>query len=220
MFLRKKLVALLLCCISTIAHGQEDVPVNSGDYRAASHLTLSYAPVTPGLFVPLKHGPQLAYIVNRNWTVEGDYQSGNFGFNFAGVNFASFRETLWVMRGRWYPDTNSFHFFGGIGRRDYRLSIGTEWAKEHLPSPNADLLRVRQPVLEIGLGNRWQWRHGFTVGVDWASVYWPILANKTEAPMLDGLSDGATKRSIERALSRLTKVPSFSVAKVSLGWTF
>lgn len=203
----------------TAAKAEESRSPTSAENRDGSNVTLSYSVFSTGLILP-KRGPALSYISSRHWTFELEYLRGDVGLGYKGVSFASFEEELLLGQVRYYGG-NLFNFIFGFGERKYTLDLGSDEVESLAPdAPNAKLLEVRNQVIDFGIGNRWQWEKGFTLGVDWLALIIPVGKGTVDAPLVEYVEDDDYRENTKTVLRVLRYIPTFTAFKAHLGWTF
>jgi hypothetical protein len=167
-------------------------------------------------WVPFKWTASYTQIFNRSWSAELEYSRGNFGVGLFGFDAARIREHRYSLLGRRYFG-NSFNILFGAFKNDFHASLGSgllnnnEWI---------DDFRVQGMGLTIGIGNRWQWHNGFTMGVDWFRLNIPLIDKKVENDVLNNIEDNSDLRSVRDNINRVRNLPNFVLLGVNLGYTF
>lgn len=196
--------------------------IPTAELREASKFTVSYTASPMGIPVPFKHGPSVAWIIDRNWTVEGSYFTGSFGVSTEFLDIGSFTETLITLNARYYPG-NSFNWLIGVSRQSYEAHIGSALVSRlsggNIPG-DIDLVKVATIGLQTGLGNRWQWKNGLTLGIDWIVINIPFMTSRSEAAFLDYVSNQDDRRHVEDALKVMRFLPTGPITKISVGYSF
>lgn len=235
-------VSLVLACLWPAAvRAEETSPVSSpapapagGDAEPAppavppqvatrSDKTLSLTAVyTPWSFlVPGKRGAQVTYIHDERWTWEAEYFSGDFGLEKFGLNLLSLEERLTTVKVRKYWNS-TFNLTAGLGERRFAFELGNrildEIAEDQLPEQT--LIEVHRYIFTTSLGNRWHFPGGFVVGADWLDLAVPFGPARTENGVVALLKDEDDRRSANRFISYLQKMPTISLVKVHLGYAF
>lgn len=201
------------------SHEEADSRAN----RARSTVVPSVTVLDTGLWTPMKYGASLGYLQDANKTYELDYLRGSLGLSFKGINLISFEETLVLARWRWYADMNSFNLSFAFGERRYTFDLGDDVFEDApgVPFNTAyKVAEIRNWVVTSGIGNRWQFDQGFTLGVDWFELIVPIGQGQTHSRLYDAMEDSGAKRNLKRVFSVLRYGPTFNAFKVQLGWAF
>jgi len=193
----------------------------SRDNRAASTLSLFYEPVNLGIVLPTKSGWAATWIFNEDWALEGEYLSGSYGIGISGIDLVDVSERLVLGKVRW-TFGNSLNSSVGFGSRSYRFTLGsdtlakiTDYNVAALPS-----LRVENEFFSFGIGNRWQWNNGLTLGVDWLEVILTAGRGTIDDRVTGYLKDENDRKNAHEALNYLRYGPTFNALKIQLGYTF
>lgn len=123
---------------------------------------------------------------------------------------------------RFYSDRNSFNFFTGAAYHSFSIHLGnrlTSLATGGL-FPNIDLVTIKTLGLVLGLGNRWQLKSGWVLGVDWLSMYLPLKTIEAEAPYISSNASESSKNDVRDAMKVIKRVPTFAVFKFQVGMSF
>lgn len=203
------------------AADEAQAKTSRADNRADSHISLFYLPLNVGLVLPTKRGFALSWIANENLTVEAEYLSGSYGLGFLSVDLVSLSESLTTVRARYYP-WNSFNLFAGIAQREYRFGVGPEIQDKVADYSSADLprLSIKNQVLSFGLGSRWQFDNGITVGVDWLEWVKGIGKGEIDEHITVLIKDPKYKASMQNVLNYMRYGSTFNALKIQLGYTF
>lgn len=191
--------------------------------RDDSYVTVEYGLAPASLYVPIKHGPTVAIPFTPDWSGYLQYLHGSAGFSVAGVDFFGVKEQLYSFGARFYPGTNSFHFIGGLGERRLQMEVGPELGEklgvpEEFAFTGGKLIEIRNRFVQIGMANEWQWEHGFTLGLGWINVYWPVA--RGEVRLHDAIDSQAVRAKVFSATGLIRRSPSLELMRLSLGWSF
>jgi hypothetical protein len=221
LFIVASLLGLGLLALPLQAAEETQVKKSSADNRADSHLSLFYLPLDIGLVLPTKRGFALSWIANEDLTIEAEYLSGSYGLGFLSVDLVSLSESLTTVRARYYP-WNSLNFFAGFAERDYRFGVGPEiqdkianYSRTELPR-----LSIKNQVLSLGVGNRWQFDNGITIGVDWFEWVKGIGRGEIDEDVTGLIKDPKYKASMQNVLNYMRYGSTFNALKVQLGYSF
>jgi hypothetical protein len=168
-----------------------------------------------------KKGVQLAYIPNKKWTLQLDYFSGDFGLKKFNMNLFSVKERTILMQARRYFG-GTFNVVFGVGEREYTVELGDRIMR-YVPAESrydGNLLSVKNYVVDFGVGNRWQWKNGITVGADWIAIEYPISQSRIHSGPLERIEHDKTRRDVKRAIGYMQYMPTVTVAKLNFGYTF
>lgn len=199
----------------------EAPPDNSKTARAASRLSVLGSYGVYSFLVSGKKGVQAGFIASDLWTYQLDYFAGDLGLKKYGLNLVSFEEKLMTLHARRYFG-NSFNVLFGLGERSYTLELGSRVLNYIEPSlrDHYGSFTVKNYIVDFGLGNRWQWKNGITLGADWFSLEYPISKSRVSPDPVSEVEDGKTRRNLGRLVNTLKYVPTFTFFKLNFGYTF
>lgn len=156
------------------------------------------------------------FIVSENWSWELEHAWQSLDSSIVGVDLGEISEKRTSLLGRRYVG-DSFHFILGAMYQDFDarasgkvLNKGVDVASFGAEGTGAVL----------GIGNRWQWQNGMTVGIDWLRVNVPLLTNKVENKILDEVNDNSDSDDIKKVIRTFNHIPTFVVFGLNIGYTF
>lgn len=142
--------------------------------------------------------------------LEGFYETG--GYSILGMSSQRMRTGL---RNLWFPG-NSFYLSSGFNFESYS---GTESFSLNADNSDQNYEGTHQQIeVEVGLGNRWQFDSGFTIGATWFGISQGIVPLGMSSSS-KGISD-ELKKEQDDDLSKSAKSTSVHFAKLLLGWSF
>lgn len=183
--------------------------------RAANHsLMVGYQFLTTWL--PGKFAANYTYIHSERWSWDLEFATASIDTPITGVDLGEISEKRYSIMARRYVG-NSFHFiFGGI-YQDFSarasgkiISQGVDVATFGAESAGATL----------GIGNRWQWKNGFTLGVDWLRINVPLYTTKVENDILDDIDNKSDSEDVKKVIRAFNRIPTFVVFGLNLGYSF
>jgi hypothetical protein len=194
---------------------------DSAKNRTDSEVSLFYIPFSTGVVLPSKTGFSATWILSSTSSLEAEYLSGSYGLSFSKLDIATFSEKIISAKYRWYTG-NSFNLFLGGGERKYKFSVGNDLLAfaTNQPFSSFPSLVVENQVMVLGLGNRWQYDNGFTLGFDWLELIIPVGKGRIENSTLDNFKDEKDRDNTEKFLKLLRYAPTVTVLKIALGYTF
>lgn len=184
------------------------------DLREGSFGTfmLGYQPFTT--WIPSKWTAGFTKVLDRRWSVEGEYSRGSISIPISGVDIGEIREERVTLHALSYTG-NSFHWrFGLLYQR------GLAYLGADIPATTSlDVFEMESFGATLGLGNRWQWKNGITVGIDWLRVNQPLFFRWEDESVLKTVSaeDASDLKKIMRAFNTL---PTFVLFGLHVGYTF
>lgn len=190
-------------------------PVTSRDAREFSTLGVFYTYTPFAFLVSGRHGFEVDWIINEDWSLSGEYGKASYSTSFYSVDLASFSETVYGLHARYYAG-NSFNLQFGLGRREHQLRLG-----EDLLPNGSETISASSNVLHFALGNRWQWANGISLGVDWAVFDIPVGATSVDDKDLsDHVKDKDDRKAVKEIISAMRYLPTIGVARVGIGYVF
>lgn len=171
--------------------------------------------------VPGKKGGQITYLHDSRWNWEVDYFSGDFGLNKYGVNLVSVQERLTTLKMRKFWDS-TFNLTLGVGERRFALELGSTLL-DRIPEnqiPNETVIEIYRYIWTVGIGNRWTFPKGFTVGADWLEVAIPFGPSRTKSGIVDAIQNEDDKDGAQKVVSYLQYLPTVNVVKIHMGYAF
>jgi hypothetical protein len=211
--------------LDKIEAAADEVKASAGASRSvrrgsAFHIALNYSLLD--LVVPSKKGATLAYVEDADTSYELEYLQGDIKVPFVVKDLGAFTETRISLVRRSYFETNSFNLVYGMSYIDSQLDIGSEdlsaWTGGAYPYLN--LVEVRTLGFNVGLGNRWSFDSGFTIGADWFGWAQPIAVIKRDVPIKQYISNDKAKENLDDTVGLLAFLPRFYAAKLHIGWMF
>lgn len=169
-------------------------------------------------WIPFKFTGSYTHIINKNWSIEGEIGRGSFGAGAFGFDLASITELRYSILARRYL-RNSFNLLFGVYKNDLRAKLGSD-ILDNMSDTSIDDLNVKVFGAAVGFGNRWQWGNGFTLGIDWFRVNAPIFDRKVDRSVLNNIDDNSDYQVVEKVFDRASKIPTFVLGGLYLGYTF
>lgn len=191
-------------------------------YRAKSKWTLSgkYSPFET--WIPSKYGASLAYTPSVESTWELEYMRGSIPLKFFVIDIGEMVEQKFSLVYRSYSDRNSFHFFGGAFYHSFKARLGNTYLSlvPNSPVQGIDLVQIRTWGVVGGVGNRWQFKSGWGIGVDWFTIAIPLKTIQADAPYITTATNGSKREDVQDVFDVIRKVPTFAFFKVQFGYSF
>ncbi len=173
-------------------------------------------------WIPSKYGVTVAYIPSADAAWEIEYLRGSLSFELFIKDLGKMTDERLSLIRRFYSDRNSFSFFAGAAYHSFSVHLGdrlTSLISNNL-IPNVDLVTVKTLGFIGGLGNRWQFGSGWTLGVDWFSMYVPIKTLEAEAPYVSSTASESGKNDVRDVMDVIKRIPTFAVFKFQVGMSF
>lgn len=156
----------------------------------------------------------------RAW--ELNYQRGSFGLGVFVADIGKISEQRVQILTRSFGSRRSLNWFYGAFYNDVNVSIGNDILNNVSQGsyPDADLLILRTAGITWGLGQRWQRENGVGFGVDWFEINIPLTTLEQDVPILGSDAEEGDKRRIRNALDILENIPTATLLRVHVGYSF
>ena len=190
-------------------------------HRDNSNITvmLGYAPID--MILPSKLGGSVGWNDGAEASYEIEYMGSKLSVPFVVKDLGSFSDKRISIIKRSYKSRNSFNFHYGVSYFDTDVAVGNEYLSSATNVPrNLDLIGIKSLGVIWGVGNRWNFKPGFTAGVDWISWAQPLIVLSREDRLINYVNDEGTRDALKQALNLSSYVPRFTLLKVQFGWTF
>lgn len=189
---------------------------DKADYLAL----LNYSPVD--LLIPSKQGITLGLIRDADKTWELEYLSGSISVPFIVEDLGKMSDTRISLIGRSYFGSNSFNFSYGLSYFDFLLHLGDKLLNRVSGGsyPSLDLIGVQSVGFNIGIGNRWTFKHNITLGIDWISWMQPLQITSKRSTFLDYATNEEDRDDVDKAITLISYMPRFAFLKLQLGILF
>jgi hypothetical protein len=174
------------------------------------------------LLIPSKIGLTFGTIFNEDKTLEFEYLRGSFAIPFLIKDLGQMTDTRYSLIKRNYFGGNSFNMSYGISYFDFSMTLGNSLitAVSSGNYPEMDLVEVKTLGLNIGIGNRWTFKHNITLGVDWISWNQPLFVTTNKSVFLDHATNQQDKDDVQTAMKVISYFPHFSFLKLQFGMLF
>ena len=172
-----------------------------------------------GLAVPTKFGLGYTYRMSPHWAIEPSFFNGSYSISSHWLDIGSFNESLWMLNFRLYV-FHSFSFVFGLTRQNYVAHIGNSiLSSAGLYQQGADLINVTTMGIQLGVGNRWVYRR-LVFGVDWLTLNIPFHTIEDDAPALNLINNSTVLSDLDGAVKIMRYLPTGSLLKFALGFSF
>ncbi len=193
-------------------------PSSSEDLREASLGTVMVGYQWITSWLPSKKTLSYTHIFSRNWTLEGEYSSQTIDTTFIGVDLGEISERRTTLHARRYFG-NSFHLSFGAVFSTFKARLGGDFV-DNLGNPIRSSFRAENLGLSGGLGSRWQWDNGLTLGVDWIRLNLPVLETQVNDNVLDTVDGRGKREDVKDVIRTFNRIPTFVLLGLNLGYTF
>ncbi len=205
---------VFLCMIATPVMAN-DSRTNRGDSNFG--IDVGYIPLS--LPLPGTKSVSLYYLVNTNWQIGLEYAWTTLGIKAFSYELGSVEETNRTIKARYFPDSNSFNWIMGYGRRDLKVKLAADLFDLATHSYSNTVTRTRTEYAQLGLGSQWLWKKGYALTVDWLTINIPFSAEVTTSAdrYANSEKDAERIRDIE---STLAWYPQAWIFEIKVGFAF
>ncbi len=173
-------------------------------------------------WIPAKLGISYTYSPDATESWEISFNRGKISTPFFIPDLGSISDSHISLLYRSYSNRNSFSIIYGLNYYEFDAHLSRKYLSSISSGDPSDfnVLNVQSIGATVGLGNRWQFENGLSLGVDWFHLNVPLNVFKTKAAYLSSDADQADKNEIENVLDILKRVPTFDFLKLQIGYTF
>lgn len=168
-------------------------------------------------WLPGKIGLTATYGDERR-TFEFAYQQASYSFDFLIDDLGKISDRRAHLTTRSFPGEKSFNFQYGLFYNSLEVSLGNAYTQT--VGDKYDLLRIDTAGVMWGLGNRWNWDSGLSVGADWFKVFWPLTVLNQDTKFIDEAANSDEKDDVQELVDGITKLPTFTFVHFELGYRF
>jgi hypothetical protein len=188
--------------------------LHSQDLRDESTGTLTVGYQLLTTWIPSKWTVSYTQILSHYWSIEGEYAKGSLSLPVAGVDIGGISERRATLQARYYPG-NSFNFTFGFTYHKAIANLGGD-----IPATTGkDFFTMENIGATVGIGNRWQWKNGFTLGIDWLRINQPLFGKREDEAVLKTVSPSHAS-DLKKIMHAFNNLPTFVLLGFQLGYTF
>lgn len=167
-------------------------------------------------WVPAKKTLSYTQNFTRNWGLEFEYAVSKLSIDIAGIDLGRVEENRYSLLGKYFVG-NSFYFnFGGYISK-LELFVGDKFGDVAGNRIN-DSFIIEIYGASFGVGNRWIFDNGISLGVDWLRFNMPV-ATSTKQRILKEL-DEENSDDVKSVTKVFKNFPAFTFVGVNIGYTF
>lgn len=190
--------------------------LKSIDLREDSIGTVSIGLHYLASWIPFKKVLSYTHIFNGKWSGEFEYSWSSLDVPNFGVDLGQVAEKRYSLFAKRYFG-NSFHLDFGPYYYDYHARAGASIVGQGV---DIATFGAEGYGASFGMGNRWQWKNGMTLGIDWARINIPIEDTKINNSIRKDISNEKDSDDIKDVIDIFTSVPTFVLLGIKLGYTF
>lgn len=213
--------------VSKAADKIEEVvaPESSRTYRSRTvgYGLINYAPLD--LIIPSKIGLTLGWTQSADQSWEFEYLRGKASVPFVIEDLGSVTDERFSILGRSYFGGNSFNLSYGLVYNKFNMHLGSAFLSgvSGVPASSVDLVDIQSVGFNVGIGNRWTFKHNITLSIDWISWSQPVVVTKDDVPLLDDPNvnmSQSDRDDVDDAKKWASYFPRLSLFKIQLGMMF
>ena len=197
----------------------EEQNKKSADYREETFGTVMVGYQLVASWIPSKKTLSYTQNFNRKWSLEGEYSWSSVDVpSIAGIDLGEIKEKRYTLQARRFVG-NSFHFSFGAAYNDFFARVGSD-ILDRLGNEIKSSFRAQNLGATLGLGNRWQWGNGFTLGVDWIRLNVPVFETAIKDNLIKDIADSDDQTDTKQAIRTVNRLPTFVLLGLNLGYSF
>src|SRR5690606_37663613 len=127
-------------------------------------------------------------------------------------------EKRYTLQARRYGG-NSFNWSFGLVYNDFNARLGGDML-DRFGAEIKSSFEVQNLGLTSGIGNRWQWQNGITLGIDWLRLNVPVIETNVRDDVLDDIGNSGDRDDVKKVIGTLNRIPTFVLLGLHVGYTF
>ncbi len=173
-------------------------------------------------WIPSKYGASLLYNRSASSTYELEYLRASISYDFKGLDIGKISEQRLSLLWRSYSTRNSFSFNTGLNYSMFNIHVGDSLLSSVAPNERSsvDIINIRTLGFTWGVGNRWQTANGVVWGFDWFTINIPLHTVESESPFLSATTKDSDRDKVDDLITIFRHLPTFSILKAQLGYSF
>ncbi|MBC7753036.1 MAG: hypothetical protein H7Z71_02285 [Moraxellaceae bacterium] len=186
-----------------------------------SGIFLNYSPID--LLIPNKLGVSFYFSSSDKLNqYEFQYLRSILSAKLQNIDIASMTEQKFSFMNRNFSSGSNFNWYYGLSYATLEVQLGDDYLNSVPASsrPDADALKVHVLAIDLGIGNRWYFENGFTLGFDWLGITQPISTIKKEENFTKYSNNQNEKDDINKFLNFTSTFPRLYFLKFQLGYSF
>lgn len=182
---------------------------------------IDYSPID--LIIPNKFGGSF-YIANSDKSSQYEIQflTSTLSASALSVDLASITEQKFSLLNRRFSEGSNFNWFYGLSYATLEAKLGSDYLNT-VPAnerPESDMMKIHVVAVDIGIGNRWYFNNGLTLGVDWVGSTIPVSTTKKEQHFTDNSTDQNDVDNVNKFINFAAQIPRVYTLKLQLGYAF
>lgn len=193
--------------------------LNSRTHRGNSTGTIMVGYQLVTSWLPSKKTISYTHNFNEAWSLEGEYSWADISVpSFIGFDLGGVKEKRYTLHARRFVG-NSFHFtFGGVYSQ-FEAGLGGSVADQFGNDISGEVGAENLGVTG-GMGNRWQWGNGFTLGIDWLRINIPVVDTRNRDNIIKRFGNEGDQEDVKKVIRGFNRIPTFVLFGLNLGYSF
>lgn len=190
----------------------------SRELRANDSVSVGFNWNLISMWIPNKMGANLQYNYSENKTIAMEYQSAGYKAAVFNFKFGEIKESKYGVLLKSFGSSNSFYLSYGLMKYQLKAELGSDlFGPAGLPF--APLFDVSSMGFQFGLGNQWNWDNGFTLGIEWFSIYYHAFAKSKNTEVFKYLNV-SDRDQANKVVDLIYNLPIFELLKIQLNYSF
>jgi hypothetical protein len=169
-------------------------------------------------WIPSKKTISYTHIFNPKWSLELEYAWSGLGYPILGIDLGSIKERRYSLLAKRYVG-KTFHFAFGPYYNDFEAEVGSS-ILNRAGTETTSSFGAEGAGIAMGIGSRFHWKNGFTLGVDWFRLNVPLIVTEVESRILDDVSNDDDEDDIEKVIRSFNRIPTFVLLGINIGYSF
>lgn len=168
-------------------------------------------------WLPGKFGLTASY-GNKDRVYELAFQQASYGFDVLVSDLGNITDRRIHLTTRSHTWGSSFNFQYGAYYNSFEVKLGNSYTD--LVGDKFDVLKVETAGVMWGVGNRWTWDNGISLGFDWFKVFWPLMTLNEDTDFIDEAPAGDEKDDAKELHDAIAGLPTFTLSHFEIGYRF
>ncbi|OYZ23014.1 MAG: hypothetical protein B7Y39_06530 [Bdellovibrio sp. 28-41-41] len=170
------------------------------------------------MWLPSKLGANLSYNFSERKTITAEYQSQSIKFPVFSIDLGGIRESKYGVILKSFGDSQSFYLSYGLMKYDFRAALSLSMFPG-ASVPIAPLFDFGSFGFQFGLGNQFMWENGFSLGIDWFSIYFHSFG-KTKNTEIFNYMNASDRDKANGTIDLIYNIPIIEILKIQLSYAF
>jgi hypothetical protein len=169
------------------------------------------------LWLPSKLGLVVSYGDN-NRVYELAYQSASYSFDYIVDDLGKWTDKRIHLTTRSHTWGSSFNFQYGAYYNSFSIDLGSNLTR--LVGAQYDVIKIETVGAMFGVGNRWTWDNGLSIGSDWFRIFYPLAVVGEDTSFLDKTDDAGDKSDVQKVVDIVKSTPTITLVHFEIGYRF